>query len=165
MNSSVTRGGIYRYTLTRGPDALCTRLLYIMLNPSTADAFQDDRTVGRCYSYSFANGFAGAFSIGNLYAFRTPMPRDLWGAWHDGVDIIGPENDEWLSDMAGKAETIVLAWGHHPRAAERGSNVLYLLRRHVRKFHVLGRTKDGYPRHPLYLQRDLKFAPWSLATR
>lgn len=153
--------GLYRYRLTRDlPMMLAERdrctALFVMLNPSTADATTDDRTVGRCTSFARRIGCT-RLVVCNLYAYRATRPADMRLAEQiGGVDIVGPENDEWIRREAFKAAVVVAAWGANAEPG-RATDVLGLLRRHgqfPRKVHALGVTADGQPCHPLYLRGD-----------
>jgi hypothetical protein len=102
----------YRYDLWRrwddGP-----LMGWVMLNPSTADAEVDDATIRRCIGYAKQAGLAGIV-VRNLYAYRTPKPQVLWKAERAGVDIVGPDNDEWLAKLAADrfgVKVTVGAWG------------------------------------------------------
>jgi len=152
--------GLYRYTLDRVPTQLMThaqrrgiempvttgRLLFVMLNPSTADANADDPTILRCMSFALAWGY-DHLVVGNLFALRTPYPADLWEHQRNGLDIVGPENDEYLNRLAARADRVVIAWGNDG-IGERAEHVLRLLRRR-HDVYALGFTNSGQPKHPL----------------
>lgn len=149
----ISECGQYRYMLTRhwgeGPE-----VLFVMLNPSTADALQDDRTIGRCISFAKAWGF-GRLAVANLFAFRTPSPAELMQA----AEPIGPENDHWLEQLSARAALTVAAWGNDGAFRGRASEVAPRLRNP----HYLKLTKRGQPWHPLYIAGDSKPVAWSLA--
>jgi hypothetical protein len=147
--------GTYRYRLTRawadGP-----RLLWCMLNPSTADAEVDDPTIRRCMSFSRREGFAG-LEVVNLFGFRATDSADLVLA----IDPVGPGNDVAIEAAAVGAPRIVAAWGsshakttaHRKRLGPRERAVLELLRRHG-EVYCLGTNAKGRPKHPLYLRDE-----------
>jgi hypothetical protein len=142
----------YRYRLWRTWDWKLPRVAFIMLNPSTADERRLDPTLRRCLGFAQRWG-CGAFEVGNLYALRSTDPLALW----DIDDPVGPANDEYLATIAEDATFgVVLAWGANARQ-ERASTVVGLIRhsgaKHV--FHLGELTRDGFPRHPLYLRGDL----------
>lgn len=146
MTAHFSHCGQYRYSLQRkwaeGP-----RILFVMFNPSTADHTQDDPTIGRCISFAKDWGF-GSLQVGNLFAFKTPYPVELFRA----EEPIGEENDQWLADMSTTADCTVAAWGNHGKFMGRGNAVLPRLKNP----HFLKMTKRGEPWHPLYLPRDTK---------
>lgn len=145
----------YRYRLTRrwatGGQGMCA---FICLNPSTADATQDDPTVRRCVNFSKDWGYDG-FIMLNLFAFRATEPADMMAA----DDPVGPENDRWLLQTAKESSLVVAAWGADGVYRDRNRAVLGLLRAEGIALHYLELTKHREPRHPLYLKSDLKPKP------
>lgn len=144
--------GRYRYWLGRfWADTRVMSLAFIMLNPSTADADDDDPTIRKCVGFARRLGYTGV-SVFNLYAYRATEPRDLAAARRRGVDVVGPENDERLRTMlvsrmrAGCG--VVAAWGAHAPDA-RVREVLAMPG--SRALCTLGLTTKGVPRHPLML--------------
>lgn len=98
----------HRYALRRIWDPAGPAILFICLNPSTADHRVNDRTVSRCIRFAHDWGF-GQLIVANLFAFRTPYPRLLWRA----RDPVGPHNDRWLQRLIAESRTTVAAWGTH----------------------------------------------------
>lgn len=139
-------GRIHRYVLWRRwgfeTNRICT---FVGLNPSTADETQDDPTIRRCIRFSKEWGF-DAYVMLNAYGFRATDPRDMKAA----VDPVGPENDRYIAAVAAVSDCVVAAWGTHCRA-ERQTEICRLMQRDV---YCLGRTKAGFPKHPLYLRAD-----------
>jgi len=152
MEKTAVICGNYRYSLTRkwaeGPS-----VLFVMLNPSTADANEDDPTIGRCISFAKSWDY-GSLVVGNLFAFRTPSPDDLM----ESENPIGDANDEWLDKLQKSANLTVAAWGNKGRFLGRSKKVAQLLN----KPHYLRMTSIGEPSHPLYLPAKLKPTPWAL---
>ncbi len=140
----------YRYALGRrwadGP-----AVLFVMLNPSTADASRDDPTIRRCIGFARAWGF-GSLLVGNLFAYRATAPDEMRAA----ADPIGPDNDEWLSRLIGRSGLVVAAWGAHGGHLGRDRAVRALRREWVH----LGLTKGGHPRHPLYVPANQERLSW-----
>ncbi len=137
----------YRYALARKWDLSLPSVLFIALNPSTADAQNDDATVRRCVSFARSWGF-GSVIIANLFAFRSTDPSLLYRV----RDPIGPRNDRWLQRLSTDTSLTIAAWGVHGQIADRADGVLPRLT----NAHHLGLTKDGHPRHPLYLPAATK---------
>jgi hypothetical protein len=142
---------LYRYDLWRivpGTDGT-ERVLFVMLNPSTARHDIPDPTITRCLGFAKRLG-AGRLDVVNLFAFRATNPEDLDLFLHP----VGPDNDEVIMRAAEKAEMVVCAWGakkahRHP---DRAQEVVEILRAAGHPtLHCLGETKAGHPRHPLYL--------------
>lgn len=147
----------YRYLLTRvwNPDG--RKALFVMLNPSTATEFQNDPTVERCERRARALGF-GAFRVTNIFAFRATDPRVMRAV----ADPIGPGNDAAIVDSAtGWADSILCAWGTHGAHLGRGAAVEGLLRATGRELLTLGLSKDGHPKHPLYIGYDRQPGVWA----
>lgn len=142
--------GRYRYRLDRrwgdGPT-----MGFIMLNPSTADADQDDPTIRRCIGFARREG-CGALVVANLFAFRATNPISLISA-HNPV---GPDADDYLllaiRDVTGP---LVAAWGIWNRD-HRANDVKAMIGQHCV---CLGKTRDGSPRHPLYVKGDAPLVP------
>ncbi len=143
----------YRYTLWRRWDPERPLVMIIGLNPSTADACQDDPTIRRCIGFARVWGYGGLV-VTNLFAFRATYPADLKAA----VDPIGPRNDYWIRRMAGQVETIVAAWGNDGTWVGRSAQVQRMLRG---RLHCLRINAGGEPSHPLYLPARLAPRPWS----
>jgi hypothetical protein len=149
--------GTYRYHLGRQWNPLFPkRCCFIMLNPSTADAEIDDPTIRRCIGFAKAWGF-GALDVVNLFAYRATDPKELFLL--AAGQAIGPDNDRWIRTVTGSAgcQLVVAAWGAHRMAGHRGSKVTDLI---DRSMVCLGRTKDGYPRHPLYVPAAIEREPF-----
>lgn len=157
MNSSaiISDCGRYRYALMRRWDDN-PPLTFIMLNPSTADASLDDPTIRRCVGFAKREG-CGAAHVLNLYAYRATDPKALLTC----EDPVGPENDTYLLRHAWAALTagrpVVAAWGVHAQS-QRVKEMLALVPE--LDLRCLGATKDGHPRHPLYVKGDQPLVPW-----
>jgi len=158
--------GTYRYMLMRIVPPSTRRILWVMLNPSKADAFVDDPTIRKIVGFSTRAGF-GEIVVVNLFAFRSKDPSDLKRAVEAGKDPVGnPECDIYISDQAAKAEMVVCAWGAHGSFMGRDVVVEELLRRWLpNTLHVLGFTTGGaskrpQPIHPLYQKNETPFVPW-----
>lgn len=141
--------GTYRYTLSRSrsffPDE--PAVVWIMLNPSTADARVDDPTIRRCLGFATRWGFL-RLEVVNLFAFCTPHPRALraCAAW----DRVGPDNDAHVRRITSlRGALVIAAWGTHGVLDGRGATVRSLLEDRGVELHHLGVTKDGHPKHPL----------------
>ncbi len=135
----------YRYALRRVWQPCRPLVLFIGLNPSTADASMDDPTVRRCATFAQAWGFGGLL-IGNLFAYRSSDPSVLARL----PDPIGLENDAWLTCLAVEVSLSVAAWGNRGRLHDRSRAVSKLLG----ELSCLGLTRQGQPRHPLYTRAD-----------
>lgn len=155
MSATISPCGKYRYWLSRDGDPSKRRVAFVMLNPSTADASIDDATIRRCRTFARGAGFV----VVNLYAYRATKPADMFAV----DDPFGAENDDFLLNVAMGDYKIIVAWGVNAKLARiryvtqlleqfdgNSSNTLY----------CLGITKDGHPRHPLYVKSDAPIVPW-----
>lgn len=157
MGAVISPCGEYRYLLTRPaetPSPERGTALFLMLNPSTADAELDDPTIRRCRGFAKAWGCAG-LTVANLYALRSSDPSHLWG--HQ--DPVGPENDAWLKQVAEEYGDIVCAWGANADR-DRAAEVAALLEASGARLWCLGTTKTGAPRHPLYIKASQPLVEW-----
>jgi hypothetical protein len=146
-----SRDGRYRLSLVRAWDE-GPRVAWIMLNPSTAGADQDDPTLRRCIDFARRWG-CGSLEVVNLFALVTPLP----GALRTASAPIGPDNDAAIAAAIARADLVVAAWG----AAHRGllGRADDVRARLPARAMCLGFTKSGDPRHPLYLARDTPLVP------
>lgn len=96
--------GPYRYTLTRVWEEERPRVCFVMLNPSTADASQEDPTIRRCLSFARSWGY-GSLEVVNLFAWRATKPTDIFSA----PSPVGEENDHHLALAFARAERIIAA--------------------------------------------------------
>jgi hypothetical protein len=145
--------GKYRYELTRTWDLNGRVVAFIGLNPSTADASNDDPTIRKCMKYARRWGYGGLLML-NVFAYRATDPKDLKAARNRGVDIIGmPENSTRAIAYRLRhhcVSLVVCAWGAH--AGDRGEIVMEDLRLECAP-HCFKKNADRSPAHPLY-QRD-----------
>lgn len=144
----------YRYALTRvwgaGP-----KLAFVLLNPSTASEVQNDPTVERCERRARAMGFGG-FRVVNIFAYRATDPRQMRAQ----ADPVGPRNDAALREALIWADQVICGWGGHGAHLGRGAAVEALLRAGVGPLFHLGLTKDGQPKHPLYIGYAVQPQVW-----
>lgn len=148
---------VYRYALHRSWEP-CTKpgfVLWILLNPSTADEKVLDPTLRRCQHFTWTWGF-GAFFIVNLYAFRSTKPKVLWTV-RDPVG--GPNNDLAIVDGAKRAALVVGGWGTNAQKS-RQYDVWKMLESHSIQIQCLGFNKNGSPEHPLYIPSGTPLQPW-----
>ncbi|MBK0384525.1 DUF1643 domain-containing protein [Pedobacter sp. SD-b] len=144
----------YRYTLTRTWNDEKPRVLFIMLNPSTAEADKDDPTIRRCVGFAKSWGYGGIYVV-NLFALRATNPKDLLTA----PFVVGVENEKWFRRMSSIADLVVCAWGNSPivnKLQKRLDHTWKPLSWINKPLHYLELSKDGTPKHPLYLLKDLK---------
>ncbi len=142
--------GRYRYLLQRAWDPAAAAVMFIGLNPSTACQTHDDPSIRRCVRFAKDWGYGGVL-VTNLFAFRSPHPRDL----RQAADPIGPQNDRFIFACQEQVDLVVAAWGNEGVFLQRAQSVLAGLRRPF----CLRLNKTGQPSHPLYLPADLTPGP------
>ena len=149
----ISRCEKYRYKLTRTWDEDKRKVLFIMLNPSTANHIENDLTTIRCINFAEKWGYGGIM-IGNIYPFRAKRPKDLKRWLSEGHDYdfwkSGYDNEKHVKEMAKQVDMIVCAWGcNHPGIPEWVNNLGDLF--------YLELCKDSVtPKHPLgNLSKDL----------
>lgn len=145
----------YRYTLTRQIGCADKVVTFIMLNPSTADAHEDDPTIRRCKGFA-RHLAAGKLIVVNLFAFRATKPKVLLAE----KEPVGPENDGHIRRAAEEAHNsggiVIAAWGAHGGHRDRDKQVMALLDAWDIFPKSLAETASGMPRHPLYLPSNCK---------
>ncbi len=147
--------GTYRYLLQRSWDVTRQAVCFIMLNPSTADAEQNDPTVSRCLERARRLGF-GQLEVVNLFALRSTDPRAL----RKHSDPVGPENNDAILQSASVCHMVICAWGKDGGYMDRACKVIDLLKSANVKPHYLKINKVcGQPAHPLYLPYSLQPQP------
>lgn len=146
----------YRYSLTRIWDTNARRVVFVMLNPSTATEAANDPTIERCEQRARRLGFGG-FRAVNIFALRATDPRVMRAA----QDPEGPDNVRTLTEAAHWADVVIAAWGVHGAHRNQGPRAAAALRAAGHALHHLGLTKAGHPRHPLYLPYSARPVIWT----
>jgi hypothetical protein len=142
---------IYRYTLSRKWSGGNGKfVVWIMLNPSTADDQLEDPTIRRCCLYAKDWGYSGIIIL-NIFAFRDTDPSKM-KKFHSPI---GKDNDRYILEVVNNDDVglIIGGWGQHGSHLNRNGHVKKLLSH--KTIHCLGKTKCGNPLHPLYLRKDL----------
>ena len=149
--ATISDCGAFRYRLWRYWQG-DKPLVFVMLNPSTADANADDPTIRKCIGFAKRYGYGG-IEVLNLYAYRATKPADLKAAGY----LVGPDNDKHFQAVidsqmeAGRTENWICAWGANARGLVRPLDVLEMLRMNGVRPRALHFTNDGIPAHPLML--------------
>jgi len=155
--------GRYRYLLTREWPPRLTPMTFIMLNPSTADAENDDPTIRRCMSFATRLEVSG-IRVVNLFAWRATDKREL--TRHEYEVSVGPGNDDHIRAAVRGPGIVVVAWGSHAgelgkRVAAREIQVRAICGQEQKPIFCLGVAKNGRPRHPLYLPANAQLKVWA----
>jgi hypothetical protein len=156
----ISECGQYRYRLSRRWNKSLPSCLFIMLNPSTADAELDDPTIRRCIAFAKSWGY-GKLYVGDLFAVRTKSPSKM----KDHSHPVGPNNCQHLQRMALKVARsggiCVAAWGGHGTHMGQDKIVMKWFESFGVQLHFIKLTIKKAPCHPLYLRGDLKPTPWN----
>ena len=142
----------YRYALSRTWNGKKKTILFIGLNPSTADEKIDDPTIRRCINYAQNWGY-GSLLMVNLFAYRATLPSELKNV----KNPIGNDNDLQIIELSKKADIAVAAWGNEGTLLNRDKEVKKILPNLM----CLKINKSGQPSHPLYQKKDLKLIKYS----
>lgn len=140
---------VYRYALWRIWDEEKAHIMFIGLNPSTADEQNDDPTIRRCIGFARGWGYGGIYML-NLFAYRATNPKEM----KEAADPVGPENDHFLEMYAESTGKIVAVWGSPGAYKGRGYDVNQMLAALEINVWCFGMTKNDEPRHPLYLPKS-----------
>jgi hypothetical protein len=161
----MSEDGKYRYHLYRkladGDRRIAT---FIMLNPSTADHEIDDPTVRKCIGFC-RRWRCGELHVVNLFAIRATRPAEMKLA----ADPVGPENIGWVkravstvnaTNDSDQRNAVICAWGTHGSYLDQDMAVLSSIQSACKPM-ALGFTRDGHPRHPLYVPYGAVLAEFS----
>lgn len=138
----------YRYSLKRIWDNDKPIVLFIMLNPSLADNYQDDPTIRRLIKFAKLYGYGG-FYVGNLFSYITPYPSELL----DKDLMFSKKNIHEIKKMIGLTKDVVYGWGNSFEEPE-------WLKQIISNPKCFGKNKNKTPKHPLYLSYNNKLVDY-----
>jgi hypothetical protein len=152
--ATFSRDRRYRYSLGRswaeGP-----RVCWVLLNPSAADAHEDDPTLRRCLAFARAWG-AGSIEVVNLFALVSARPSALRG----NLDPVGTSNQRAVRRAVARADLVVAGWGNVPLALHAAAK--RAMRGLPEVVWCLGLTGSCSPRHPLYVPSSMDRVPFEV---
>lgn len=143
----------YRYSIWRIWDNSKPLIMFIGLNPSTANESSNDPTIRRVIGFAKKWGYGGVYMMNCFpYISTDPTRLDDWGQKE--------ENETELQKIAEKCNEIIFAWGNFKivTATERHIDMMAMFP----KAKALIVNKNGSPRHPLYI--PLKTIPVNFLT-
>jgi len=148
----ISRCEKYRYKLTRTWDEDKGKVLFVMLNPSTANHIENDLTTIRCINFAKKWGYGGIM-IGNIYPFRAKRPKDLRKWLEISMNPMAlNENMRHVREMSKQTDLIVCAWGcnfpYMPNWVDELGDLFYLelCKDNITPKHPLGNlSKDAIP--------------------
>lgn len=158
-----SRCGHYRYDLRwraqADGDFDAHECIFLMLNPSTADAFKLDPTNRRCFEFTRRERAKDMYVL-NIFAYRATDPKDMKAQ----ADPVGPENDRYIQRVLQRAQTnetkLICAWGNHGAHIGRSDAIREMIGAAGTRAYCFGYTKTGEPKHPLYLRKDSALVPF-----
>lgn len=164
MNAIISDCGRYRYRLERSGLPGSRTACVVMINPSTADASEDDATIRKVKGFAARNDI-GRVIVVNQLAWRATDIRDVRNA----LDPIGPENDAHIDRAVRDADLVIAAWGPvaklPPYLRRRWLEVERIIRRHRNAIYCIGTAKCGHPRHPLMTPYETPMTEWLSPSR
>ena len=146
--AELSEDGLYRFLLWRPcfPEVRSgNRVLWVMLNPSTANARENDATIRKCIGFTKHWGF-GHMEVVNLFAWRATDPKEL-----RVVSVpVHSDNHLYIQEACARSNLTVVAWGNQGALLGQDKQVLDILRGPDGKREVwcLGTTRSGQPKHP-----------------
>ena len=154
MTALISDCGTYRYNLTRPIADRGWKVSVIMVNPSTADAVDNDATIRKLIGFGNRLGWQ-SFTVVNLFAYRATDVNALKAA----SDPIGPINDGCILSAMLESDLTVVAWGASgklpPRLRDRWRIIEALANSLDRKLWCFGTCADGHPLHPVMIPYDI----------
>lgn len=169
---------LYRAWLTRELGGV-RPLVSIGVNPSTADAMEEDNTIKTEQAFARIWGCGRLIKV-NPYAFRAKKPKVMMAAFALGIDIVGCDirglhNDDYIARAIGLAiehDGIVLfAWGKIAGevAKKTGRDRIADMLAGIKKRGLwdrftpmcIGTNGDGSPKHTLYQPHTAELVPWT----
>lgn len=147
----------YLYSLYRIWDDEKPKVLFVMLNPSTADSTKDDATIRRCIDYAKKWGYGGLY-VTNLFAYRATDPKDLLKV----DNPFGDKNIYYTKQISDIVDKVICAWGNSDILTKllKGFEPKELLSFCSSKLHFIELSQNGTPKHPLYLKSVLIPQKW-----
>lgn len=140
----------YRYALWRVWDRSKPLVMFIGLNPSTANETEPDPTITRVMNFARSWGYGGFYMM-NLFGIVSSKPEILL----TDPDPLG-DNDQWLDKIAVKCDRIVFCWGVFKQARSRAEDI----KKRFPGAYCLNKTKEGHPWHPLYVAANTQPIPF-----
>lgn len=136
--------GKHRLMLWRVWDDKKPYIMFIGLNPSTANADQDDPTIRRVKGIAKVLGFGGVYMM-NLFTFISTDPKQL-----NIEEGNLPISDFYMDTIAEGAGVIVFAWGNF-KTMGRDEEI----KKRFPQAFALHKNKNGSPKHPLYVKKNV----------
>jgi len=136
----------YRFVLYRIWDTSKPMIMFVGLNPSTANETKDDATIRRVKSMAASWGYGGVYMM-NCFPFISTDPKGL-------VTSKSEYHESLLKQIGLSCKDVVFAWGDFDivRTTSRYLDLLEMFP-HAKALHI---NKNGSPKHPLYCKSDIQ---------
>ena len=142
----------HRYALWRIWDMDKPLVMFIGLNPSTANEDENDPTIKSVCRIANNNGYGGIYMM-NCWTYISTDPKMLVINSHTDWD-----NNNMLTVIEAKCKDVVFAWGNFQIVKDKGRD-----KELIKMFpnaKALCINKNGSPKHPLYCKSDSKLIPF-----
>jgi len=152
-DASFSADGRYRQLMRRwtGESFPGRYMLFIGMNPSTADGTVNDPTCAREWTFAVREGYQ-AMVKANVGDYRATDPKMLLVP---GVVAVSAANIPAIRQAAAGADLVVLCHGKLNKAlAPAGKALVEALKADGVELWCFGTNGDGSPKHPLYLRAD-----------
>lgn len=144
----------YRFALWRIWDTSKPLVMFIGLNPSTANETEADPTIKSVIRIAKHNGFGGVYMM-NCYPMVSTDPSKLLTNSYP-MEVI--ENELLLVIASQKCSEVVFAWGNFKVVQDTGRDQeLIKLFPNAKAIAV---NKNGSPKHPLYCRSNSPLVPF-----
>jgi hypothetical protein len=129
----------HRFVLIRIWDYTKPKIMFIGLNPSTANENENDSTISKIQKIASYNGFGGCYMC-NLFSYVSTDPTNK------EICVDTEKNDLFLKEYASKSKAVLFAWGNFKISTERAKEVAKMFP----DAYCIKKNKNGSPAHPLY---------------
>lgn len=166
MSAVISECGTFRLRLDRDVRPLCGGAVAALVgvNPSTADAVENDQTIRKDLGFGEVLGWSRIIKA-NKFAYRAKDVRELRTA----ADPVGPENDEYLRQIFAEADILIPCWGPLSKLPKslrnRWREVAAMMFETGKPVMCFGTAKDGQPRHTLMLPYATPLVTWDAPDR
>lgn len=141
----------YRYALWRIWDESKPLVMFIGLNPSTANETDNDPTIKSVCRIAKNNGYGGVYMM-NCFSLVSTDPKrlqEVYDCLHEEEDV---ENMRRLLEVSRLCQDVVFAWGNFEIVKQRAKSIAG----YFKDAKALAINKNGSPKHPLYCKSDIQ---------
>ena len=164
MSAVISECAQYRFRLDRqvAPLRITKPVLFIGINPSTADAEENDATIRKMIGFTSRWGYSDLM-VGNIFPYRATDVRELASIPH-GTGTGALTNRDHLNAMIDECAFIVPCWGNANKVPGHLRPYIHMVRTMIRlsqkPVRIFGLTRSGDPMHPLMLPYSTTLKEW-----